>query len=235
MALAKPISLVVEKVRFINNIYCEADRWQNYDKALTVLKKKLPNHDLGSVLVKASAINLFYGLWIFDIFPPSKRVAEYYKENSGKVINYEHVDDFAKVDFGDDEKRNLKNLRSFASKYLHFFDENGMNIAIYDGFSGNALALHLGHGRTYYQDKEYRHFFEEIEKLRGSVKQDIGLKKLDRYLWVAGQYDVYWRHGRSKKKGEPEINREILKIFRNRERNPRGREELEYMLLIRRD
>jgi len=161
MAPVELVSLAEEKVGFIDAIYRKADRWQNYDKALAGLKKVLPNNDdLQSVLVKASAIVEFYGLWIFDVYPPSKRLTEYYRKNRKVVINYEHVDDIAKVEFGDEEKSNIKNLKSFASKYLHFFDENGERIAIYDNFSSRALALHLGYGRTRYQERNYEDFFK---------------------------------------------------------------------------
>ena len=70
----------------------------------------------------------------------------------------------------------------------------------------------------------------DLSRMRG-----IGLRQIDRYLWVAGQYDIYRQHNRSEKKGAPEINKEIMGIFADRGRAPGGRKELERMLLIRRD
>lgn len=207
MSKWETINLKEKQVKKAESIYNHKDAqvWRDYDSALENLKDN--KHDLDSVIIKAAAIDKLYGTWVFDIHPVSKKLAEYITENGVGNIDYSLVEELAEVEFEDDK---TWIFRSFTSKYLHFF-VNEEKFPIYDSFSGIALSLHCGYGRSHYDGRKYNEFFEDIDKLRRESEMPrISFRELDRYLWLCGQYDVYWRHNPKEK---APINRYIKKIF----------------------
>ncbi len=204
----KVIPITKQQMDASSLVYRRAAKWKESDKALHQLGQALPDHDFLSVLLKSAAINQFYATRTIDIHAAAKSMSEYLKSKDLSGANPLGARDIPKTEFSDGSKRQL---RSFASKCLHFFENE--NFPILDKFAGSALGMHLGYGMSHY-DKGggYKAFCADFQRLRElSSPHKVSVKQVDIYLWVRGQWESY-RTGK-----QSEINKEIAGIF-DRER-----------------
>jgi len=135
----KPVvPITQQQINASSRVYKGATKWKESDEALYQLGRALPGHDYSSVLLKSAAINQFYATRTMDIHAAAKSMAKYLKSKDLSDSNPLGARDIPKTEFSDRSKRQL---RSFTSKYLHFFINE--DLPIYDKFAGIGMGMHL--------------------------------------------------------------------------------------------
>jgi hypothetical protein len=105
-----------------------------------------------------------------------------------------------------EEGRPPRRRTSFASKFCHFFVD-AKRFPIYDDAARQVLKLHL---RKSVKPHDYKTFCSSINQLKNAVS-GCDTRMLDRYLWQTG---MYMRWLKNKKKKNPMVNAELLKLFK---------------------
>jgi hypothetical protein len=101
--------------------------------------------------------------------------------------------------------------RSFASKFAHFFIDHDC-FPIYDSYAAKMLRAHLGGGAPAPDSgATYMVFEASFRTLAHSTGLGSDTRRLDRYLWMIGQYRDWV------KKPSAQINSELRALF---EANP---------------
>lgn len=94
---------------------------------------------------------------------------------------------------------------SLASKFAHFYLDP-RRFPIYDELARRTLAKHTGRTLTALEHS-YAYYCETFNELAARVCQVETPRRLDRYLWIQGQFDEFKRTGKPR-------NSELGEAFR---------------------
>jgi hypothetical protein len=181
--------------------------WKNTDLALFQLGKTNPGFDAPSCLLKAVTINALYGTQVLAIVRMARHAEEVVRQADLKTAGLELVQKIAEMPPRDGDRPRI--FLSFAAKFCHFFVD-AERFPIYDEAARVMLRLHLGEQRYPLTTLErYSTFCEAFGEVHKSVGLEAG-RDLDRYLWISGMYERWLRQ---RKKKNPEVNAELLRLF----------------------
>ncbi len=162
------------------------------DSTLYTLREKLPEIDLKATAIKVATLNTLYSTNLYAIWRMAEHIVQVL--NSGQVSGGSTLVE-AIAQF---EGRYLK---SFASKYVHFFCDP--SVPIYDYYVVRSLGLARQSKRT--QPNSYTEFAGWVMEVAQPHLGPFTLKQIDQYLWLAGMYSWYRARGGSQLSGD--INR----------------------------
>lgn len=155
------------------------------ESALKKLFQKFPkNVEFDEVLLKVTCLNDLYKTRIIGTY---RVAAEIHKLGiDHKLI----TGDISVVTDIDSTKPNNRSVYSFATKYCSW--HNNEAFPIYDQFAGKLLFHYLesdGKDDIYkYQMRSYSTYVSKILWLQRRYKlESIGIKKLDKFLWLYGK------------------------------------------------
>jgi len=171
-------------------LHSRLPQWASTDRAFERLSRHFA-WDLEGCILKAAAINDLYSTNVYAIW----RMAEHL-HNVMKAPPEAPEELVAAIASLPDEDGTVRRRHwSFASKICHFF-VNGDRFPIYDSFCRDMIAHHLGHVASLPDDgNTYRVFINSVERLRGESGLSVSLRDMDRYMWLAGQYRQWQKHG----------------------------------------
>jgi len=182
------------KIQGAQDLWNRIPAYAYTDASLQALAVRFPENDRESCLLKAAALNALYNTnvrHIVDVAEHIHRVLNAANQPKGPEL----VNRMAETRTG--------NLRSFASKYAHFFlDPN--SYPIYDKYTLISLRLHLGHNLA--EPKSYSQYNDWFQRLISLTEQSFSIKQIDTYLWFSGMYHFHLQ-------GETGLSKDILKLF----------------------
>jgi hypothetical protein len=179
-------------------------QWQKSDAALVALHKKFPGFTPEACLLKSVAVNAIYGTNVLAIVRVANHVKDVLSRHNLAQAGAELVIKIANAP--SEEGRPSRRRTSFASKFCHFFVD-AKRFPIYDDAARQVLKLHLGKS---VKPHDYKTFCSSINQLKNAVS-GCDTRMLDRYLWLTG---MYMRWLKNKKKKNPMVNAELLKLFK---------------------
>src|SRR5687768_11729209 len=116
-------------VQAASRLHSRLKQWAATDGALEQLREKFPGFDLEAALLKTVAINQLYGTNVYAAMRVAENVVAVMKKPpDGAAL----VETLAEVELANGEK---KHLRSFASKFCHFFVDRD-RYPIFDKYVG---------------------------------------------------------------------------------------------------
>jgi hypothetical protein len=190
MAAAK---LSIHHLDLAFEIHSRLESWRVADSMLDWLHEKRPEFDLGSTRLKVVAVNSFYSTRLMaDELMAKHIVREMDKPTQDPVtrIACEH---------GIGKRRFL----SFASKFAHFFIDR--KFPIYDRVARETVSLLLNCSPAA-MEGDYAEYCAHVKKVNTAVEAGKDSRRLDRYLWLVGQYRDYC-------KNPAKINGEARRLF----------------------
>ena len=194
------LSLTLEQIRAANRLHAELTQWRLADQALMALRERFPEFDSEATLLKAAAINSFYGTNVYSVTTVGTHVHDVLAGKDLRSAGPELVDEIACVPGG-------KRYVSFASKFAHFFID-AERFPIKDSVTDEMVELHLGKANLRRDTASpYTAFAESLKVLRELTGFAGSNRELDRYLWIRGQYRRWQRDGAAG------INREAVRLF----------------------
>ena len=211
-------TLTIANIKAATAIQKLMPSWDDADIGLERLREHFPsNTEQSDVLVKASAIDKLYSTRAGNIYWVANAVVAAMKEAATPQANGERRTAVNIVDLVSQYKLEQhpgsRRCASFASKYCHFFVD-AANFPIYDSFA-LAAVKDLGgaqHGLTPHCS-EYQDFCERVARLRArDGLEDVGVRELDRFLWLWGQ----WLFQRGRGWTKPVINIDVYDVFRSK-------------------
>jgi hypothetical protein len=119
------------------------------------------------------------------------------------------VEQLAKVQLGSGGK--VKRLISLASKFAHFFMD-AKKFPIYDDYARQAILLHLPVRRSELISS-YSAYCQAFSQLAHAGGVPDEPRRLDRYLWMRGQYEEFKKRGKAS-------NGELDALFRRKQWKP---------------
>jgi hypothetical protein len=203
MDLAAPLPL--KKIDAANHLHERLEQWQLADQALWLLACHCPEFDLAACLLKVVTVNELYGTNVYATTRMAKHVAAILAATDLATAGPELVEQLAALPATKTQKQERRHY-SFASKFAHFF-LGEERFPIMDSYAIKMLKRHLGQ-RGYSDDKDHRYTafvrnFHVLKRLSGFTGTN---RKLDRYLWLAGEY-IAWKQKRAA------INAEVAALF----------------------
>lgn len=182
-------------------LYEKTEYWRLEDTILTELREKDPGlTDQQLTLIKATLVNSFYNAgcsqgienltsWIVAQKPELPEQCRNIGSNDDKRIKL--VQDIA---FYGRPVDNTDGCIVFASKFAHFFLDANI-FPIYDQYARMLVHFHIDTLKEGEQPgSKYGIFYKKFFQLKQQLEQRYSVKKLDCYLWLAGQY-VAWKKG----------------------------------------
>jgi len=203
MKLAVPLHK--RQINAATRLHKQLRQWQLSDAALIALHKKYPGFTPEACLLKSVAINAIYGTNVLAIIRTANHVARVLGRKKISNAGNELVVEIANSP--DEKGRRFRRRTSFASKFCHFFVD-ARRFPIYDDAARQVLKLHLGKS---IKPHDYETFCSSIHQLKNLVGNGCDTRMLDRYLWLTG---MYMRWMKNKKKKNPMVNAELLKLFK---------------------
>jgi hypothetical protein len=192
--MPSPVPLAPHLIRTACDLHATLVPWHRSDEALLAIKTGVQGFSPAATLAKVAAVNALYYTNVFALV----RVAEHFAdvlarsdpETAGPVL----VDALADVPKGGAEKRKSRRL-SLAAKFAHFFiDED--RFPIYDRYAVRMVAKHAGASMASL-DGKYVAFTAAFNALAAGAGVVTQRRRLDRYLWIQGQYEEWTRHGKA--------------------------------------
>lgn len=168
-----------EAVRLFEK-HAQLNVWRQADEALNMLRDAMPGFSYEAVLIKAVTINSLYYTRVLAIQPVAGHLASVLSSDPPRPAGPELVESMA----GDKPRR-----ISFASKFAHFFLENDP-YPIYDSYARRMIAKHTGVSEESLR-KSYRVYVDTFKLLATRLEIYSDQRRLDRYLWIQGQYEEY--------------------------------------------
>lgn len=179
-------------------------------------QKKYSDHNERNVTMKYYALKSLYGIYRIpkeDVDKWIKRLVKFLnnKKEKKEEPNIDWVDEISESRF-----RPNRNQPSFLSKFFHFFVKGGKNkIPVFDSFACDAVSKIIKNSKGLKEKfKKYKERAAKIKKVGDyklhairvltiqkelNQRENIGLRALDRFLWVAGHYcdnkelSRYWK------------------------------------------
>ena len=188
----------VESVNACLSTWNTLAKYKLQEECLNRLFQQLcpPNDDVGSVLLKVSALNDFYSTNIFDTHSVARHIVSI--DASARILEGDPtlVNELALVRIGGKQR----NFYSFASKYCNHHTPEPF--PIYDRYVDKMLnhfrrADKFANFRS--QDlRRYVDFVRLIKAFRNSYSLDqFSLRQIDIYLWIAGKEAFLRQKGES--------------------------------------
>jgi len=192
--MPKPVPLSPDLIHAACNLHATLVPWHLSDKALLEIKRGVPGFSQAATLAKVATVNALYYTNVFAIV----RVAEHFAKVLERVdiqnAGAELVDDLADVPRGGTENRKVRRL-SLAAKFAHFFvDED--RFPIYDRYAVRMVAKHSGESMTSLNGK-FITFTAAFNALAAGAGIETQRRRLDRYLWIQGQYERWVGQGKA--------------------------------------
>jgi hypothetical protein len=174
-------------------LHAKLASWRLTDEALETAARSLTGFGPAETLVKVVLVNSLYYTNVFAVIRVADHFSKLLGATSSQDWTIELVERLASVCL-DAKSAKQTRLISLASKFAHFFLDSG-RFAIYDDYAKRMLAFHTGRTKKAlaFSYAEYCTAFEELAR-RSGVKNSP--RRLDRYLWVQGQYQEYERKGK---------------------------------------
>lgn len=194
-----PLSKV--QITAANWLHGRLSQWKKSDDALVMLKRKLPEFDGPTTLLKVAAINTLYGTNVFAVVKMAEHVTSVMANENLKMVGPEFVDRLAAFRINGKTKM----FRSFASKFAHFFID-AERFPIWDKYSVRMVKRHLGPAPKSKDKGVYESFAERFNELKDSAGHTGCGRELDRYLWLAGIRLAM-------RKGRTDVNVEVREMF----------------------
>lgn len=191
-------------------LHAQLDSWRKSDEALMAAARALPGFGSAETLIKVVLVNSLYYTNVFAV----TRVADHFSrllQNTGpRDWTAETVESMAKVSL-DAGGVKQKRLISLASKFAHFFLDTE-HFPIYDEYAKRMLAYHTGHSLTLLESSYalYCGAFDDLARTSGVGDWP---RKLDRYLWVQGQYMEYEKKINAPNVELSRVNVELNRVF----------------------
>ncbi len=195
---AREVPLTTRQVRAASALRVHMPGWIAGDQALADVAARLPEMDPATAFIKIAVLDRLYGTNVKVIRPMAKHVAAVFRDVD--VLTGDPtalVERLARTD---------KNRWSFAAKFCHFFVDP-TRFPIYDKYALGTVACHLGRRRKRDVDHPYHAFVLNLQVLRERAGLECSWAELDRYLYLAGQYDVW------KRNNDALINKEAARLF----------------------
>jgi len=199
-------TLTEGQVRAACHLHDMLEGWKASERTLDWLASEFPsNTEQQIVLLKARILNLLYATNVFAIPAMAGHIVEVFSQGHASGDDCLLVETIAYLEASG------RMHRSFASKYCHFFVDND-RFPLLDQYAPRVVRMHLGKGnyRCKRTDPTYRDFCADLNTLRAHISFSPGVREMDRYLWLRGQWE------RFKKKGdEAGIGAEVRDLFEN--------------------
>jgi hypothetical protein len=201
-----PVQLRPEQVEAAQAIYrTYADGWRRTDGALAALSASMPSFNSDAVLVKVATVNSLYGTNVYAVDRAALHVTTVVDAVDRDLRRPELVEEMAAIPPRQGGAARMH--RSFASKFAHFFVDHDA-FPIYDSYAARMLRVHLGAdapapdtGATYMA------FEAAFRTLAQSAGLGSDTRRLDRYLWMVGQYRDYVKNSSA------QISSELRSLF----------------------
>ncbi|HPO93355.1 MAG TPA: hypothetical protein PL072_07770 [Phycisphaerales bacterium] len=161
-----------------------------------------------TTLLKAAAVNALNNTNVFAIARVAAHFTDVLARSDLQREGAGLVERLAAVPQGGSEKRPVRRT-SLAAKFAHFVID-GDRFPIYDQYAVRMVAHHLGIARSPLEIS-YIEFARRFDELALSLGMTTNRRRLDRYLWVQGQFES-WR------KGIAETSSELRPFFERGER-----------------
>jgi len=202
------IPLQHRQVEAALRLYQKCRWWQATDEALDSLASSFPDFNFKSTLLKAAAVNALYGTQVYAVAEVAEHLCAILRETRLPATPA-LVGDLARVKFVRGSKQETRTLRSFASKFAHFFIDPD-RFPIYDSYAVKMLTYHLdGKAR---EELPYGDFVAGFSALKNAFDLPVTTRQLDRYLWLAGQLRA-WKGLPPWRKPYTAINSELQCLF----------------------
>lgn len=192
--MPSPVPLAPHLVRAACDLHATLVPWHRSDEALLAIKTGVQDFSPAATLAKVAAVNALYYTNVFALV----RVAEHFTgvlaRSDLRTAGADLVDALAAVPRGGTEKRSVRRL-SLAAKFAHFFiDED--RFPIYDRYAVRMVAKHAG-TLIASLDGNYAAFTAAFNALAIGAGLNSQRRRLDRYLWIQGQYEEWSDQGKA--------------------------------------
>jgi len=207
--LASPVSHAVElgagQIEAANRLFNRLDQWRAAMRAAQTLSDKVPGFSEDAVILKIVATRSLFGGGMHSLMTMARHVERVLGSADPAISPPELVERLAELPAPKGQPR--RRHHSFASKFAHYFIDPD-RFPIYDPFTSRMVAYHLGpRNRVVDEAHRYREFVANFRRLRGLSGFKGRKRELDRYLWVAGQFQQWKAKPRSR------INPELRALF----------------------
>jgi hypothetical protein len=174
----------VEAAQAIYTTYTPS--WRRVDAALAALADSMPDFNPAAVLLKVVAVNSLYGTNVYALDRAAQHIGAVLDGVELAFAEPQLVEEMAAIPPLPGGK--ARRHRSFASKFAHFCIDHD-RFPIHDSFAAKMLRAHLDRdapapdsGATYMSTEA------AFRKLARSAGLGSETRRLDRYLWIIGQY-----------------------------------------------
>ncbi len=200
------------------NLRSEFLTWDKIDEVLKNEFEKYSKNDEKNII--AYKVELIDKLYNCNLRMDKERIAEFLKglnldeKFETRLDLTSHIKGIA--------NKKLPNYKKrigfvFASKYCHFSRPG--DFPIFDRYAVKALS-YLKNAKQVSYHGDYAKYKKDIDELKGSLGLE-SYKDIDVYLWLYGQWLFYEQRkekGLKNKELEKGFSREIIKLFKNREK-----------------
>jgi hypothetical protein len=181
------------------------DSWRDSDAALEVTATHLSGFDSAETLAKVVLVNALYYTNVFAVTRVAERFTTVLRGMEQKNWTPELIEQMAVVQLGPNGTKPSR-LISLASKFAHFFMDS-RRFPIYDDFAKRTIASHTG-GTLTALESSYPTYCTAFDSLANQVHVGESPRRLDRYLWVQGQFEEFKRKGKAR-------SSELDRVFRD--------------------
>lgn len=176
--------------------------WRHSEAALDLAARRMPGFDSATALAKVVLINALYYTNVYAVTKVAQRFASILHNTIPQEWTPSLIEEMAIVELGTGNGK-TKRLRSLASKFAHFFMDQ--HFPMYDLYAKKSLMRHTGEKLDALES--YPAFCRTFSTLAEQVCMQNATRKLDRYLWVQGQFDAFCRSGKA-------YNKDLDRAFR---------------------
>ena len=169
------VPLGPRQIAAANRIYEQLPQWCLADRALAELADALPGFQDAPCLAKAATLNALYSTRVFALTAVASHASRILTKRDLEHAGPELVEELAHVQ--DPPRR----LRSFASKFCHFFVASE-RFPIFDKYADEITSLHLGKSRLGDKEHSYASFVDNFRLLKSLSGFGGPNRELDRYL-----------------------------------------------------
>jgi len=187
---ARPV--LASQIEAANRLHDRVTTWAATNRAFELLRERAPGFSHEECLLKAAVINDLYSTNVFALWRMAEHLVGVMRDPPSDPS--EVVEALASLPPAEGETV-ARRYWSFASKFAHFFIDAGQ-FPLYDSFSRTMVVRHLGRAECVPEGSNpYRAFRSNVLKLLGISRLSCSLRELDRYFWLAGQYEDWLDRG----------------------------------------
>ena len=190
--MPRPVPVSQHFIRAACDLHATLVPWRRSDEALLAIKTGVPGFSRAATLAKVAAVNALYYTNVFALVRVAEHFADVLASSVGDKAGPELVEALADVPRGGTERRKVRRL-SLAAKFAHFFiDED--RFPIYDRYAVRIVAQHAGVSVASLNGN-YTSFTATFNTLAIGAGLVTQRRRLDRYLWIQGQYEEWKKRG----------------------------------------